>query len=230
MSKPHQEPDILQSLLSLPLFDNVFYSMQAQNVAIVDVHLKDLEAATVREYMQTDRLPLPEIMLLSALSQFWIFGVYELLRTWRQRAKELLDFYKKLSEIGDGPKATDRKKELKILYQPRAIPSKVSQDFVDVIYGKELERIETDRDFVKALQISLDRVTLRFRRLEALRITLAKHEIKGERGLRACAPGYARIDHITNSLCWMVEYKDGSSEIISRQSIVKELESIACEK
>jgi hypothetical protein len=62
------ESKLFRALNGLPLFDNVFMSMQARNVALVDLHLQDLEAAMVREYMQTDQTPLPALMMVNALS------------------------------------------------------------------------------------------------------------------------------------------------------------------
>lgn len=221
------EPKLFRALNGLPLFDNVFMSMQARNVALVDRHLQDLEAAMVREYMQTDQTPLPALMMVNALSQFWIFGVYELLRTWRQRVTELLAYAKDLRSIPRGPKGMPEREKIRTRYRPKAIPLQISQEFADAVYGADLEKVESDPAFVRSLQRALDQVTLRFRRLEALRMTLAKHEVKGGRGVRAYAPGYARIDSLTDSLCWMVEYKDGSSEMVSRRDIVQELESLS---
>ena len=48
-----------------------------------------VEHHTLQEYIQTDRTP-PEAMFLNAQSQMWIFAAYELLRTWRARAKDII--------------------------------------------------------------------------------------------------------------------------------------------
>jgi hypothetical protein len=36
---------------------------------------------------------------VAALSQLWIFGLYELLRTWRQRASSILRWAKELASV-----------------------------------------------------------------------------------------------------------------------------------
>jgi hypothetical protein len=76
-------------LWKLPLFDDLFLSMQGQNVMIVDLYLRDLERDLLRELIEIERTPFPAMLIVSALSQMWIFAVYELLRTWRQRVKDL---------------------------------------------------------------------------------------------------------------------------------------------
>jgi len=60
------------------------------NIDLVDGHLEELEAELLQEYMANDRPPLPSMMFVSALSQMWVFAAYELLRTWRQRAREIM--------------------------------------------------------------------------------------------------------------------------------------------
>ena len=76
-------------LWKLPLFDDLFLSMQGQNVMLVDLYLRDLERDLLREIIEIERTPFPATLVVSALSQMWIFAVYELLRTWRQRVKDL---------------------------------------------------------------------------------------------------------------------------------------------
>jgi hypothetical protein len=93
--------------------------------------------------------------------------------------------------------------------------------------------VEMQRDAIKWAIISrnrrrlskaLDRVMPMFRRLEALRIALAKHEVaktnrKKARALVALAPGYGRIDPLDGSIKWMFDYADGTTDIVSRREI-----------
>jgi len=74
---------------NLPLFDELFLSMQGQNVMLVDLYLRDLERDLLRELLELEHTPFPATLIVSALSQMWIFAVYELLRTWRQRIRDL---------------------------------------------------------------------------------------------------------------------------------------------
>jgi hypothetical protein len=66
---------------NLPLFDDLFLSMQGQNVMLVDFYLRDLERDLLRELVEIERTPFPATLIVSALSQMWIFVVYELLPT-----------------------------------------------------------------------------------------------------------------------------------------------------
>ena len=70
---------------NLPLFEDLFLNMQGQNVMLVDFYLHDLERDLLREYVEIERTPFPVTLIVSALNQMWIFALYELLRTWRQR-------------------------------------------------------------------------------------------------------------------------------------------------
>jgi hypothetical protein len=86
------ETSIKDALQSLPLFDDLFLSMQALNLDIVDGFIEQMETDLLREYMELERTPVQSATLVSAISQLWVFGLYELLRTWRQRVKEVIWF------------------------------------------------------------------------------------------------------------------------------------------
>ena len=84
---------LAQALQSLPILgDDLYLRMQALNLGIVDEYLRQSERDLLSLYMREERTPTPEAVFVSAQSQLWIFGLYELLRTWRQRARELLAF------------------------------------------------------------------------------------------------------------------------------------------
>ena len=87
---------IEDSLLELPLFKDVFLQMQLRNVSMVDLYLIQLEKDLFDEYVRLDRTPVPDALFVNALSQMWLFGAYELLRTWRQRVKELTSYGDKI--------------------------------------------------------------------------------------------------------------------------------------
>ena len=60
---------------SLPLFDDLFLSMQGQNTMLIDFYLRDLEGDLLRELVEIERTPFPATLIVSALSQMWIFAV-----------------------------------------------------------------------------------------------------------------------------------------------------------
>jgi hypothetical protein len=85
---------IAQALRTLPLLDQPYLHMQAMNLDIIDCFLVESETNLLREYIQTEHTPFPAATFVSALSQLWLFGLYELLRTWRQRVQNVLEWHK----------------------------------------------------------------------------------------------------------------------------------------
>src|SRR5215475_8441053 len=82
---------LYETLISLPIFDDPYVNMQAHNLGIVDTILTEMEGAVLRECFDSESTP-ASALVLSALSQLWIFGLYEILRTWRQRTSKVLIF------------------------------------------------------------------------------------------------------------------------------------------
>ena len=62
-----------------------------------------------------------------------------------------------------------------------------------------------------------------FRRIESLRMNLAKHEVPKRKGERAMAPGYGRIDGSDGSIYWMVDLGNNEVDMVSRRSLSKQL-------
>ena len=85
--------ELAQALNSLQLMDDPYLSMQIYNLAIVDQFIMELEEDVLRKLLQEERTP-SETMFLSAQSQMWIFAAYELMRTWRERAADVLNLHK----------------------------------------------------------------------------------------------------------------------------------------
>lgn len=73
----------------LPFLDEDLYlGMQAMNVGLVDPIVTDYEYALLRELFEREKTPVPEALTVSALSQMWIYSLYEVLRMWRDRMYE----------------------------------------------------------------------------------------------------------------------------------------------
>jgi hypothetical protein len=190
-------------LWKLPLFDDVYYSMQGQNVMLVDVYLRDVETDVRNEYYKLERTPVQSMMFLSAISQMWIFSVYELLRTWRQAVRDINKEAAILSPAaGDEPDGLSQ------------LATASRRSYVD--------RARTDLAFIEEMDRAKDQVDQVFRRIEALRMNLAKHEIKGRKQL-AIGPGYARLDESTGSLIWIVDLGDNNCDMLNRRDIADEL-------
>ena len=101
-------------------------------------------------------------------------------------------------------------------------------------YGEQLSKLEGD-DRMKTISGQLTKIEKAsskipfeplFRKLERVRVTLAKHEIPKTRGFRAMAPGYGRIDNLTGSITWTIFRKDEYVEVISRRSIADDCKSL----
>jgi hypothetical protein len=183
---------------NLPFFEDLFLSMQGQNVMLVDFYLRDLERGLMRRYMEIERTPFPETLIVSALSQMWIFALYELLRTWRQRVRDLKQ------EAQKPP--------------PHTQETPLSE--IALMFRKDqLERVRNDAAFVTEIDEAYARIEPLFRRIEALRMNLAKHEVPKMKGVPAMAPGYGRIDLMSGSIQWQVDLGENVVDLISRRDI-----------
>ncbi len=191
-------------LWKLPLFDDVYYSMQGQNVMLVDVYLRDVERNVLDEYYRIERTPIPSMMFLSAISQMWIFSVYELLRTWRQAIRYIKG--EAARPTTDGGAERDALSEL-------ATASRRGN----------IERARTDPSFIQSMDEAWANIEPLFRSIESVRMNLAKHEVKGRKNELAIGPGYARLDQSTGSLVWIVDLGDKNSDMFNRRDFADEL-------
>jgi hypothetical protein len=167
------------ALRSLELFDDPYLSMQATNLGMVDMFCMQLEDQLLATYHTSDRTPVMDTAFVSAQSQMWIFAVYELLRTWRQRAKDAI----KWAQNGGLPgKIAELSQDVGFLHAGR------------LIRARQLEQLLTEPARLEKLQADLRRVHMPFERMHFLRIALAKHEVSGRRNSIAYAPGYGRIN------------------------------------
>jgi hypothetical protein len=213
-------PSLQDVLRSLPLVDGDHYiGMQATNLAIIAAMLKPMEDDVAGEYAYTDRLPIDGFLRISALSQLWIFGVYEFLRTWRQWVEDVLKRCNSLDSLD----AERRNEQLKQGLEDLRRESRASPGGVP--YSRGFELAATDSGYRQRLQEALYRSDLPFRRIEAVRIHLAKHEIpKGnEYGSGA---GYGRID-VDRSVQFHVPLGDNEVTMVSRRGIEKALRRMA---
>lgn len=218
-----EENNLYYVFAQIPLFDNLFLSMQAQNIAIVHEFITEAERNLWMIYMEQDKTPLPEAMFVSAISQMWIFATYELLRTWRQLAKELLEYHKKLQNSSD---AEERKviisSKLSTLSKRRGASSvPLHSSYIE----ENFRQMADNEEFARKIEVIFLSTEPIFRTIEALRVTLAKHEIPKGGGVYASAPGYSRI-RPGGSMQWEVEYKDKTTKYVSRAEIVEDLQKI----
>jgi len=141
---------IRDALQILPLFDDLFLRMQALNLEIVDAYMEDLEAELLHEYIEIERTPIQSATFVSALSQLWVFGLYELLRTWRQRASEVLKFAEEVWALS----GADREKRIA---EQRERITKASEAALDTMYyWKPFDLASRDREFISKVRTAVD--------------------------------------------------------------------------
>lgn len=216
----HEEPRLNEVLRELPLLDDLFLGMQAMNVDLVDGYLEELEAQLLQEYMANDRPPIPSMMFVSALSQMWVFAAYELLRTWRQRAREIMQWGKRLEGL------TGEEREAAMTAKREEIEARAAEARDAEVRWQVFERA-ADPQFVEELRSAMNRTEVTFRDFEALRMTLAKHEVPRQHRMYAGAPGYGRIDMSNGSFYWQVELGDNEVTLLSRRGLADALRALA---
>jgi hypothetical protein len=219
------EVGVAEALRALPLCSELYLGMQAMNVGMVDAYLEQLEAELLAEYMATERTPTMSAMFVSAVSQMWILALYEFLRTWRQRAKEILAWATEFRALSVDERAARLKEKRAEVEKRAAEPLEVG-----AFYWGAYEAAATAADFADELRRAVDKTERLFRRIEALRITLAKHEVPREAGSIAMAPGYGRIDMPTGSIYWQVALGGNEVDIVSRAAIAEDCRRLAEER
>jgi hypothetical protein len=203
---------IIDVLEKVPLFHDVFLNMQAMNIHLVDWYLEGMESQLLAEYNELEKTPISSAMLVSALSQMWVFAFYELLRTWRQWTRELIDYSKCLKNVSN----IERNSIIQERKQKQQSRIMTHQDISE--YEDTFDRIESEEKFSTNIINANELVLPLFRRLEKTRISLAKHEI-AKSNQRAFAPGYGRIDMVTGSIYWQILDNEGYADIVSRRSL-----------
>jgi hypothetical protein len=219
------EIGLAEALGSLPLFTDPYLNMQAINLGLVDQFLMEQEAQLLHEYFEQERTPLPATMFVSALCQLWIFGLYELLRTWRQRGREIVRWSREFHSLAAEDRAARLAKKQADIEKRAADPRSA-----DVFHWPAYEAAANDHTFGEAIRKALDRSERLFKRIEAFRVTLAKHEMPGVPGSFAMAPGYSRIEMTNGSIYWQVVLRDDEVDLVSRRTLADECRRLALDR
>jgi hypothetical protein len=205
--------EIPAALQSLTLFRDPYLSMQAFNLAIVDGFLNGLEQQVLGRLFAEERTPVDDAMFLNAQSQMWIFAAYEVMRTWRQRAKDVIKWH---ANGGLQLKLAALEEDQGFHHPGNASRAAMLRDVI------------ADPGLVDGLRDDLKRTHVLFARMEYLRVSLAKHEVSGKAKMLAIAPGYGRI----NSWCGALDYELNSGRYIhgyiNRRDIADSLRAIPC--
>lgn len=196
---------IYEVFRSLALFqDDTFLSMQGMNIGMTDYSLTASEIDLLRELREIDGTP-QSAYLVSAFSQMWIFALYEVLRTWRQRIDELI----KRQKAGTLDKFIAS-------ITVSAGPNPAAQ-----IRRNQAQRLLTDATFATLMLEHRAKMDGVFAMSEAIRMNLAKHEMPKSKNEFPRAPGYGRINRLCGALDYEVEQTGGRNSILNRRDIAE---------
>ena len=186
------------------LGDDPFLRMQAFNLGMIDEWLTGLEQGLLEALVRQDGTPLPEAAFLSAQSQMWLFAAYELMRTWRQRCRDMI----KWSESGGlERKLSELERNLGYLHFAREVRASQIRSVIE--NPRRMEAIGQD----------LKRTYFLYAHLEAARVSLAKHEVRRKKNAVVAQPGYGRINRWCGALDYDVEDGVYSVGPINRRDI-----------
>ena len=194
---------------------DLYLRMQAFNLAVVDQFIMQLEYETLRKLHDEELTPVPETIFLSAQSQMWVFAAYEILRTWRERAKDVLNLYNNGGNGGVKQKIDALEKELGYLHVGRKLRA------------DQLRQVLDDPTIIDKIKGDIRTTHIPFARIEYIRVALAKHEVRGNKKSIAYAPGYGRINRWCGSLDYQLENGGAIMGYISRRDIADELRAIS---
>lgn len=174
---------ITTGIKKLPFFeDDVFLGMQAMNVGIVDQVITQFEYTLLQEYNKIEKTP-DSTMAVSALSQMWIYALYEVLRMWRDRKFE---FDKLLKNGGITPKVNSMVSD--------------SMNQTIIIRKQQMLRFKNDKKYREQIDTIWGNLEEIYRAIELIRMNLAKHCTPGGDNMIPMSPGYARINEWCGAL------------------------------
>ncbi len=199
------------NLRSLVFADDVFLNMQAMNIAVIDKLITAKEYELLEELNEIERTPLDSMMLVSALSQMWIFALYEFLRTWGSRVAN----FQKQHANGQLASYIERTRALGDSFNTmaRVLSRQASAVYEDPSLLEHFEKQQSALARVDEL-------------LDILRINLGKHEAPEKRNSISPSPGYGRI----NSFCGAVDFEllgpKLDSVVANRRDVAEELRNL----
>jgi hypothetical protein len=198
---------------TIPMTDDMYLGLQAQNIARVEMSVLRRWESEVLDEQEADPggYQGPKYRELMALSQMWVFGLYEFLRTWRQRAGLLMQYEENYNKLTTRPK---RDAYLKEIVDKAKNKARLATQF-PVHYPEHVAKI-SDPEFMKSVRAYKDKTEELFKELSAVRMPAAKHELPGKKALIADAPGMGLPDRLTGSICWPVLLGDKQTTIRRR--------------
>ncbi len=195
---------ITMGIKRFPFFDDdLWLGMQGMNVGFADAVITPMEYDLSRELFQSERTPVESAMAVGALSQMWVYGLYEALRMWRDRR---YNFNTWLANGGI---------EQKIANMP---DDEFANATIDV-RRRQLIRFKDDQNYRNKIALAWGHFEPVYRSVELFRMNLAKHSAPGKNGVIPRAPGYGRINRWCGALDYELIEGDGCYQTMSRRDI-----------
>jgi hypothetical protein len=168
-----------------------------------------VKLSILRKPFEIEKTPTQQALFVFAQSQMWIFALYELLRTWFQRARKLKT-WKSSGALGE-------------------MLQRVQNDVHNLgahMRARHIEWVMKDKDAISQLEICEAAITPVYDLTSAIRINLAKHEVKGKPNIAVRAPGYGRINGFCGALDFELYFGDGAFQFLNRRDIADLLRNV----
>lgn len=177
---------ITTGVKKLPFFeDDIFLGMQAINIGLIDQLITQYEYELLREYNQIEKTP-DSTMAVSALSQMWIYALYEVLRMWRDRKFD----FEKLRKNGG------------VILKANSMTDDPLNHTI-TIRKKQILRFNDDKEYQQQIDTVWNSLEEIYRAIELIRINLAKHCAPSKDNMISMSPGYGRI----NEWCGAIDFQ-----------------------
>lgn len=195
----------------LPFFeDDLYLGMQAMNVGVMDSVVTEYEYSLLKEQFKIEHTPAETALAVSAMSQMWIYGLYEVLRMWRDRRFQFNKLYKNGGV------------DLKVANLSDDDPINLTIE----VRKKQLVRYKDDESYRSSIEETWEKIEPVYRMTELFRMNLAKHSAPGKDGVIPRAPGYGRINKWCGAMDYELIDKNDFYTIMNRRDIADTLRTI----
>lgn len=176
------------SLKKLPFFeDDIFLGMQAINIGLIDQYITRHEYALLHEYKKIEKTP-DSTQAISALSQMWIYALYEVLRMWFAKKRKFESLQKDEEKLNKWIKDIEINDDLNLTANIQKI---------------QMLRFKDDKEYRERINDIFQNLEDIFRAIELIRMNLAKHEAPKHERVIPKRPGYGRV----NEWCGSIDFE-----------------------
>ena len=201
---------LTMSWMKLVLFDDVFLNMQGMNIGLADSIVTQCEYQLLQEYFELEKTPSQTALTVGALSQMWVFALYEVLRQWRDRKFQ----FKKCFDNGG------------IEYKIQQLSKGDDLNLAENIRSSQLREYQRSEEIRQKLDEQWNLFEPIYRIVELYRMNLAKHCAPGKDNIIPSAPGYGRINMLCGAMDYELIQKDRSCYVLNRRDIADSLRDL----